>query len=77
MKNTDLKLNPYDRLQSILSEKNNGKLSIKAESKLDELLDIKKKDTIFSKFKNIFEKIDNFIFRKKIKRNNNIYYKRK
>ena len=77
MKNTDLKLNPYDRLQSILSEKNNGKLSIKAESKLDELLDIKKKGTIFSKFKNIFEKIDNFIFRKKIKRNNNIYYKRK
>lgn len=77
MNNEDLKLKPYDRLKAILSENNNGKLSNNAESKLDILLNIEKKENLFDKIKEFFEKIDTFLFKKRNMKNNTIYYKRK
>jgi hypothetical protein len=77
MENEDLKLKPYDKLQSILSEKNNGKLTSKASIKIDELLFNEEKETLFSKIKNFFLKIDQKIFKSKSKMFNTVYYKRK
>jgi hypothetical protein len=77
MENEDLKLNPYDRLQSILSEKDSGKLTQNASSKLDELFDIEKKETFFDKVKMFFLKIDRKIFKSPSRTFNTTYYKRK
>ena len=49
MESEDLKLKPYDRLQSILSEKDKGKLTKNASEKLDELFGSKDKETFFDK----------------------------
>ena len=42
----DLKLNPYDRLQSIFSEKDNGKLTQNASDKIDVLFGTVKKPSL-------------------------------
>ncbi len=75
MINDDLKLKPYDRLQSILSEKNSGKLTKNGESKLNELLGQNKKK-VFNRIKDLFLKIDSFIFKSSSRFSNTNYYKR-
>jgi len=75
MINDDLKLKPYDRLQSILSEKNSGKLTKNGESKLNELLGQNKKK-VFNSIKDFFLKIDSFIFKSSSRISNTNYYKR-
>ena len=65
------KLNPYDRLQAIFSEKDAGKLTTNASEKLDWLLGEEKEKSIFSKaldkVKGFFSKIDGAIFSPKSK----------
>ena len=63
MENDELKLKPYDRLKSILSDSDNI-LTDKASDKIDQILDIKRNNTIFDVVKNTFLKIDRIIFRK-------------
>jgi len=59
---SDLKLPPYQRLRSILTE---GELTDKASDNLDEILGTKKKGPNFvDKIVGFFKKIDSFIFRK-------------
>jgi len=77
MENEDLKLRPYDRLQSILSEKDNGKLTKNASDRLDELFGNKKEESFFDKIKSFFLKIDRLIFKSGSKMYNSTYYKRK
>jgi hypothetical protein len=77
MENEDLKLKPYDRLQSILSEKDTGKLTKNGESKLDELLGESKEKTFFDKIKDLFLKIDSKIFKSPRIFNTNYYKRRK
>lgn len=81
MENEDLKLKPYDRLQSIFSEKNTGKLTESGASKLDYLLNIDKKPNIFSiwieKIKSVFSKMDGLIFSKGDRKNNTGFHRRK
>ena len=77
MENEDLKLKPYDRLQSILSEKDTGKLTKNGESKLDELLGESKEKTFFDKIKDFFLKIDSNIFKSPSRMFNTNYYKRR
>jgi len=77
MENEDLKLRPYDRLQSILSEKDNGKLTKNASDRLDELFGNKKEERFLDKIKNFFLKIDRLIFKSGSKMYNSTYYKRK
>lgn len=77
MENEDLKLKPYDRLQTILSEKDTGKLTKNGESKLDELLGNTKKKTFFDKIKDFFLKIDSKIFKSPSRMFNTTYYKRR
>ena len=58
----DIKLPPYQRLKSILTE---GELTDKASTNLDELLGVKKKSPNFvDKIIGFFKKIDSLIFRK-------------
>jgi len=54
MENDDLKLKPYDRLKSILSESDDVKLTNEASKKIDQILDIKKNNTIFDTIKIFF-----------------------
>lgn len=54
MENDDLKLKPYDRLKSILSESDDVKLTNKASEKIDQILGIKKNNTIFDTIKSFF-----------------------
>ena len=54
---------PYDRLKCILSDSDNI-LTDKASDKIDQILDIKRNNTIFGVVKNTFLKIDRIIFRK-------------
>ena len=54
MENDDLKLKPYDRLKSILSESDDVKLTNEASEKIDQILDIKKNNTIFDTIKSFF-----------------------
>jgi hypothetical protein len=77
MENQDLKLKPYDRLKTILSEKNTGKLTKSGESKLNELLRNSNKRTIFDKIKDFFLKIDSKIFKSPSRMFNTTYYKRR
>jgi hypothetical protein len=77
MENEDLKLKPYDRLQSILSEKDTGKLTKNGESKLDELLGESKEKTFLDKIKDLFLKIDSKIFKSPSRMFNTNYYKRR
>jgi len=77
MENEDLKLKPYDRLKTIFSEKNTGKLTKSGESKLDELLGNYNKRTIFDKIKDFFLKIDSKIFKSPSRMFNTTYYKRR
>ena len=59
---SDIKLPPYQRLKSILTE---GELTEKASDNLDEILGIKKKEPNFvDKIIGFFKKIDSFIFKK-------------
>jgi hypothetical protein len=76
MESEDLKLKPYDRLQSILSEKDNGKLTKNASEKLDELFD-NNKETFLDKVRNFFLKIDKMIFKSSSRMFNTTFYKRK
>ena len=48
------KLKPYDRLKSILSESDDVKLTNEASEKIDQILDIKKNNTIFDTIKSFF-----------------------
>jgi len=73
----DLKLNPYDRLQSIFSEKDNGKLTQNASDKIDVLFGSVKKPSLISKVKSFFEKIDSLIFKPRSRTNNSMYSKRR
>lgn len=82
MGNEDLKLSPYERLQSILSEKNAGKLTENASNKLDYLLNDKVGepsffDKIIGKIKSFFKKIDSLIFSDKSRGFNTTFYRRK
>ena len=78
MESEDLKLKPYDRLQSILSEKDNGKLTKNASEKLDELFGSKDKETsFFDKVRDFFLKIDKKIFKSSSRMFNTTFYKRK
>jgi hypothetical protein len=65
------RLNQYDRLQAIFSEKNTGKLTPNAAEKLDWLLGEDKEPSIFENFtqkvKGFFSKIDSMIFSSKSK----------
>jgi len=54
MENDELKLKPYDRLKSILSESDDVKLTNEASEKIDQILDIKKNNTIFDTIKSFF-----------------------
>ena len=67
----DLKLNQYDRLQSIFSEKNAGKLTQNAADKLDWLIGEEKRNSIFEKLtqkvNDLFSKVDSIIFLPKSK----------
>ena len=78
---TGVKLNPYDRLQSIFSEKDSGKLTQNAADKIDYLLGEEKQpiklNLFLEKLKEIFNKFDNFIFRKNSRKINNQFYSRK
>jgi hypothetical protein len=76
MENEDLKMRPYDRLQSILSEKSNGKLTKNASERLDELFG-NKKEGFLNKIKRFFLKIDRLIFNPGSKMFNTTYYKKK
>lgn len=80
MENEDIKLKPYDRLQSIFSEKNTDKLSKSSASKLDYLLNIDEKSNIFSiwieKAKSVFSKMDGLIFSKGDRRSNTGFHRR-
>lgn len=71
-----MKLKPYDRLQTILSEKNSGKLTDSASSKLDFLLNEKEKNSFFGKISKFFGKIDKFVFPKSNSKMTNQYHKR-
>jgi hypothetical protein len=77
MESEDLKLKPYDRLQSILSEKDNGKLTKNASEKLDELFGSKDKENFLDKVRNFFLKIDKMIFKSSSRIFNTTFYKRK
>lgn len=77
MENEDLKLRPYDRLQSILSEKDNGKLTKNASDRLDELFGDEKKESFLDKIRKFFLKIDRLIFKSGSRMYNTTYYKRK
>jgi hypothetical protein len=78
MESEDLKLKPYDRLQAILSEKDNGKLTKNASEKLDELFGSKDKETsFFDKVRDFFLKIDKKIFKSSSRMFNTTFYKRK
>lgn len=76
----DLKLKPYDKLQSILSN-GDGKLTDDASEKLDYLLGIKQKPnllkTFLNKMRDFFIKMDGFIFRKNSRMFNTSFSKRK
>jgi hypothetical protein len=71
----DLKLKPYDRLMSILSESNDGQLTKNASDKIDFLLE--EKPTFIERVKSFFSKIDGFIFKERSRTNNSIYQRRK
>lgn len=74
----DLKLPPYQRLKSILTE--GDPLSQKGSDNLDELLGIKTKkidrNNLFTKLGNFFKMIDSKIFSKPSKTNNNMPHRR-
>lgn len=72
----NLKLNPYDRLKSILNE---GELTEKGSNNLDQILGIEKQkqNKIIEKILLLFKKIDGFIFKKPNRMYNTTYYKRK
>lgn len=70
------KLKPYDKLQSILSEGNAGKLTDSANNKLDFLLDIEKRESFFEKIINFFKKIDAFVFKTSDNKTTNQYHRR-
>ena len=55
MENDDLKLKPYYRLKSILSESDDVKLTNEASEKIDQILGIKKNNTIFDTIKSFLE----------------------
>lgn len=74
MENEDLKLSPYERLQSILSEKNAGKLTENASNKVGEPSFF---DNIVGKIKSFFKKIDSLIFSDKSRGFNTTFYRRK
>jgi hypothetical protein len=78
---TGLKMNPYDRLQSIFAEKENNVLSESAKNKIDFLLgeqkNANKLDITFDKIKRFLIKIDEFIFRKKSRIMNTEFHSRK
>jgi hypothetical protein len=78
---TGVKLNPYDKLQSLFSDKDDIKLSDSAKEKLDFLLGEEEKPNylkkIFDKIMNLFSKIDGFIFREKSRIMNNEFHSRK
>ena len=72
----NLKLNPYDKLRSILNE---GELTQRGSDNLDEILGLKPKQSqknLVEIIISIFNKIDSWIFRKPSKIGNT-YYKRK
>lgn len=80
--NDNLNLTPYDRLQSILSEKNAGKLTDNASEKLDFILNIpeKKRFALFEIFQKIWiylKRANDFIFPPRNNKFNTIYQKRK
>lgn len=87
MENENLKLKPYDRLQSIFSEKNSGKLTENAADKLDYLLSSKNEvdgkieigifQKIIQSISNFFQKIDGKIFSPKSKKFNTTFQRRK
>lgn len=72
----DIKLKPYDKLQSILSEKNAGKLTDTASNKLDFLLNVENKKSFFTKIFYFFKKIDSFVFKKADSQMTNRYHRR-
>lgn len=78
---TGIKLNPYDRLQSIFSQKENLGLTESASKKLDFLLkkdeEVKKEFSFLTKIKDIFNKLDNFIFRKPSRISNEFHSRKK
>lgn len=73
----DLKMNPYDRLQSIFSEKNAGKLTEASDEKLDYLLGNKPKTSIFDGIFGIFKRIDSWVFAERSRTNNGMFSRRK
>ena len=76
----DLKLRPYDRLQSIFSEKDAGKLTETASEKLDFILGTKPKFTsrfLLSKIIGFFRKIDGLVFKPRVNKFNNTFSKRR
>lgn len=75
MDEDNLKLRPYDRLKSIYSESNDGVLTERAKSNIDDLLGIKPSVSLWNKFCNFFSKIDSMIFKKSYYTNN--FHKRK
>ena len=77
MENEDLKMKPYDRLQSILSEKDSGKLTKNASDRLDELFGDKKEESFLDKIRKFFHKIDRMIFKPESRIFNTTYHKRK
>lgn len=78
---TGVKLNPYDRLQSIFSEKEDLKLTENASEKLDFLLGEEKEPNkiylFIKKLKELFNKFDNFLFRKPSRIMNTEFHSRK
>lgn len=82
-KDDGLKMKPYDRLQSIFAEidSKEGKLTTEGQEKLDFLLGVQKEPNVLSKglswLKELFQKLDNLIFRKPSRSFNTTYHKRK
>jgi len=77
----ELKLSPYERLQSILNENENKVLSGQASEKIDFILGTesnqKIQNKVISKIKEFLKSIDGFIFRKKSRVMNTQFYSRK
>jgi hypothetical protein len=77
MSKDNLELRPFDKLQSII--KDDGKLSNEGIKNLKEILGENKKNNtkILDYFSIFLNKIDNFLFKKKIRKNNTTFHKRK
>jgi hypothetical protein len=69
----DQKLPPYQRLKMLVNDE--PTLTDKASKNLDEILGVQNKPTVWDKIKELFNKIDSFIFAKRSKITN-IYTKR-